>query len=68
MVHKIKTVEIKPVKFREDKSGRIHDYAVYFIHEDGTYTWGFAESTAVYNPGEIVEITDGMKARIDFEL
>lgn len=57
---------IKSVEFRKD--GKLHHYAVYYIHADGTRSWGYAESLSVYNPGEIVELENGLKCVIDFEL
>jgi hypothetical protein len=50
---------------RED--GKLHDYAVWYIHEDGTKEWGFAESVNAYNPGETVHF-GGVACVIDFEL
>ena len=57
---------IKAVDFRTD--GKVHDYAVYYVHEDGSKSFGYAESLAVYNPGEIVELENGQTCVIDFEL
>lgn len=57
---------IKDIAFR--KTEILHDYAVYFLNDDGTKTWGFAESMSVYNPGETVELENGQKVVIDYEL
>lgn len=57
---------IKAIDFRID--GKLHTYAVYYIHENGEKTWGYAQSLAAYNPGECVEITDTFRCYIDFEL
>ncbi len=50
---------------REDV--KMHQYAVYFLHDDGTRTWGFAESVNAYNPGETVHF-GGIACVIDFEV
>ncbi len=59
-------IDDKKYPYRID--GRLHDYAVYYIHEDGTKTWGYVESLCAFDPGETVELSDGLFCVIDFEL
>jgi hypothetical protein len=56
---------MKPYKI--DKDGGTHIYAVYYIHENGEMTWGYAESVCIYNPGETVNF-GGLRCVIDFEI
>lgn len=48
--------------------GKLHDYAVYYINDDGTKSAGYMESMCAFNPGETVETWSGKKAVIEFEL
>lgn len=52
--------------YRND--GKVHDYAVYYINDDGSKSAGYMESVYVFNPGETVETWSGQKCIIDFEL
>lgn len=61
------TGDYTALNIKKITDGHAHVYAVYYIHENGEKTLGYAESVCIYNPGEVVQF-GGLRCVIDFEI